>query len=48
MTAGFVHTALKFMLSVIHDMAGGILSQELVFSWQQMLSRPVCIGTQFP
>lgn len=48
MTAGFVQTAVKFSLSVMHDMAGGILSQDFEFSLQQTLSRPVCMGIQFP
>lgn len=32
----------------MHDMAGGILSQDFEFSRQQTLSRPVCMGVQFP
>lgn len=38
MTAGFVQTAVKFSLSVMHDMAGGILSQDFEFSREQTLS----------
>ena len=37
MTAGFVHTALKFSFSVIQDMAGGILSHNFWCSRQQTL-----------
>ena len=48
MTAGFVHTAVKLSLSVMQDMAGGILSQDVAFSRQQTLSLPVWIGTQLP
>lgn len=48
MTAGFVQTAVKFSLSLMHDMAGGILSQDFEFSQQQTLSCPVCMGVQFP
>ena len=48
MTAGFVQIAVKLSLSVMHDMAGGILSHDFEFSRQQTLSRPVCMGVQFP
>ena len=49
MTAGFVHTALKFSFSVIQDMAGGILLHDFWCSRQQTLSRPaVVMAMQFP